>query len=114
MTAPNRRPPRKPIKGSVIEYLLKRVGQTLYLGDIASDLSVPEDLLIAVMARAAHDGLVEVVIRARSWRVKGLPPIPAQIGGKIFQQIGVTRSGEAVLQCEDNIIYIAREVGTPL
>ena len=107
---------RVPIKNKLMEYFSRRVGETLYVGDIAKDLDTTEERVKAAVVSIRHregDAFpVETVIPATAWIHRPAGTVnSATKGDTLFRLIGgPTKDGSYILEREDGTLYMAKEM----
>lgn len=110
---------RRPIRPKVLAYMADRPGQTLHLDTIASDLGFTAPQVQACINNMRKESPAEldlaasitVVRRGSVWKFKPIdPPIDRPETSLLYTQLGITKDGSHILQCEDGTLWKATEL----
>lgn len=110
---------RRPIRPKVLAYMVDRPNQTLHLDTMASDLGFTAPQVQACINHMRKEPPAEldlaasitVIRRGSVWKFKPVnPPINQPETSLLYTQIGVTKDGSHVLQCEDGTLWKATEL----
>lgn len=104
----------KQVISQVAEFVHKHPGGTFSLSDLMDELgegfnrdTVRKALSTDLPARGFN---IEAVVRGSIYRFHGMTTAEGKPVGDLFEKIGQTKEGDPILQCEDGVIYIAKEV----
>lgn len=103
--------PGKVIKPQVIEYFTKRPGETLYVTDLASALGVDKTQVQQCITNFKLKGEMpdlETLVRGNSWVYK--PNHNKSNDKRLFEELGVTKSGAIVIQDSDGNLWRAEPI----
>jgi len=110
---PRKEPPKRKVVNrglgaKVYETLDKQRGLTVYREDMARDLGVNSNAIIQAVNTLRRNGHteIEVVMRGNAWRIGA----DKKTQHALYEQIGVTKSGDLILQDEEGQLYRAREI----
>lgn len=106
----------------VMEYLTKSPNVEVSVGDIAKDLNATEAQVKTAIYYIRHNPewpVVRIVVPGRVFmyvpnadKRAGLTlnagPAPQSNGRRVFQEVGKTRDGDFVIECEDGMLYLAK------
>lgn len=101
------------VQARLMKAFEQKVGQIVYVDDLAAEFGTHRDTVqkgvLNLKQREEWRERVEIVVRGQAWRYLG--PDRKGAGSKLcFEQIGVTREGDLILQCEDDRIFRAKEL----
>jgi hypothetical protein len=100
----------------VLDYLAKRVGQSVSIGEITDATKLTEKQVQAAIqnARSRHGcaEAIEVVFRGRQWRYDPTKTKQsASTGKRMFEEIGASsKTGVLILECEDGTLWKAEQI----
>lgn len=98
----------------VMKYMSDRPGQTVYVESMVEDLEMEARKVQQTINNARNDHKdfgesVEIVVRGSAWCY--VPNASTKKSGKrMFEEVGVTRDGSVLLECEDGGFYRAVEL----
>lgn len=112
---PQQRAKRNEVSGTLLEYLDKHIGNTLYRADIAKETGLSEDQVKQGMyglyykdtAGARTQERLQIVVAGRSWIWKG-STAPVQKKSEpqaIYEEVFTTEKGTIIVQGEDKSLY---------
>jgi biotin operon repressor len=105
--------------GPVFAYLEHRIGQAVHVDDVAADLGfTKQQVKSAVNNLRTTKGIpIETLVAGYSWRyLPNSKPSEDSPGNgsnhtkRIFEEIGVTKTGLIILQDEDGNLFSAQEL----
>lgn len=107
-----KQPRNTAVTARVLEYLDKHANQTLYLGDIASDLNLPERSVRDGMSRIIRDNRanakerMQVQSQGRAWLWKSSTAQSAnQQSDTLFVQVYAGKNGVLLAEDENGVLY---------
>jgi hypothetical protein len=104
------------ISAKVMEFFAQRPGQIIWLGELAADLQVSEQVAQTAVTniRAKHPEFpIETVARGRAWAHKPATQEQSSNGKpvrRVFEELAVTKVGELLIQDDKGTVYLAREL----
>lgn len=115
---------RNAISGPLLEMFHRKIGQTIYVADLAQELKFTEAQIrsaIAGIRRNPREITVEPVIPGLAYVGRPVvrsttppPPTavarPAEASQSLFRQIGTRQNGALVLERDDGVLYEATEL----
>ncbi len=107
---------RKAVQPFVLEELLKHPGEVIYIDDLAKNLGLLTQSVQNVTSQILQKrDDIEIEIRGRAWRYnpnkkKEDETKKKETGKRLFEEIGLTKSGHIVIQDDHGAIYLANEL----
>lgn len=105
------------LQAKIMRYMEQRPGVNVYLDEMRHEFGVPEALVQTavrnIRQRDYWREAVEVVVRGRVWMYRpNRKPVEDERKDTplCFEEVGQTRDGDLILQCEDGRIFRAREL----
>lgn len=97
----------------LLEFFNKHVGEIVNVTDIAKTIEVTEKQIKgAVNTLLGHGHNIESVSRGTAYIYRGMKQEikPAAVSRRLFEEIGVSKSGAIVIQDADGNLYKAEEI----
>lgn len=106
------------IHDKLLDYFQQHPNETLSVTRIAKETGEPHKRIQSWVTSVRNrnmdlgGGRMEIVMRGRIYRyVTGGDAVGSGPGGKrMFQEVGTTKEGDVILECEDGTLYKAAEL----
>lgn len=97
---------------AVLEYFTKSPGEILYTSDITKNLNLTKDQVQSAISRFKNRKGInfEVISAGHAYRYQPGPAEEKKTGNRVFEEIGVTKKGDIIIQDSDGNLYRAEEL----
>lgn len=103
--------PNRGITAKIRELFESKPGMVIFLKDIVSEFGAEEVLVKQVMANLLRmDSGYQVHIKTRAWLYRPEPMEAKEPSARMFEQVGVLKNGDLLLQDTDGGVYRATEM----
>jgi hypothetical protein len=100
------------ITGQIKEYFVGNTGRTITLSELTSNLKNDARVIQQSMASILREKTpgFAVVVRAKAWKYDPATRPETKSDKRMFEEIGKTREGEIVIQDDNGVLYLARNL----